>query len=687
VHKDLDSFRYPFLLYAAHTLGFHARQHEGQVLEDLIRFLADKTQARLISLLLLPSEHADSYNQSPLHIIAYFDLPIIAQRLIDGGVDVDSTDSNGRTPLSFAAERGSISVLETLLANKADVNKADKSGDTVLAWAARYNQDKIVERLGDVQSVQLNSRNTSGFTPLCVAASSGHVEIVDTLLRLAATRATVEEGQDTRGGIRSVRNTLLETRTTEGQTALMLGAWNGHDNVVIALLRAGANVNALDNMGFTPISQAAERGEEQVVKILLDNEADANAKDVEGNTPLAKVSMLRLKHILRGAAAMGGRTNVLMRLLRLPGIQVDSQNCSGNTPLIYAAGCHGVPRNNLFQQGGHQHEILFNSIIKALLDHGANVNTRNLDGHSPISQAASHGYLEIVKTLLAHGASVDVIDEAGVTPLLSAVRGRHVGIVEELLKKVDKRIIDHQDRYGFTALGHAARIGHDGLVCLLLRADAKFDFNKSERNPLSLAARGGHEQVVKSLLLHGADAGYQSRRLTTPLHLAVIRGHKGVLTALLDKCSTHSAVNARNSEDRTPLIYAAMLGHREILRTLLDRGADVNARDRKGRSALSYAACGGHYAITKILLKHKGIEVNRQDNHTNTPFWYAVRWGHVKVLRELIDSCPHVEPFLVLARKYDHHKNITYLFAVQLRREVEFEHLCNELSYEGSKMG
>jgi ankyrin repeat protein len=310
-----------------------------------------------------------------------------------------------------------------------------------------------------------------------------------------------------------------------------------------------------------------------------------------------------------------------------------------------------------------EHEMHFYNVVKALLDRGANVNMCNHDKDTPIKRAASQGHLKILKMLLNRGANKD-IEEVGVA-LLCAVHARYADIVEELLK-ANELSIEYKDDNKFTALCHAARIGHNETVRVLLNNRAKVNSEMGERNPLLLAAAQGHEQVVKLLLDHGAEASFKSIRSTTPLHLAVLSGHQGTVSLL-----HQDTINTSNGRKRTPLIYAAIRGSVALLRFLLESGADVNSRDDEGRSALSYAAGAGSSALTKILLKREDIEVDSQDNLQRTPLWHAIRWGHMKVVRHLIQFCSRTESLLQLAIECSRYKIADYLIAVQLRREEE----------------
>jgi len=172
---------------------------------------------------------------------------------------------------------------------------------------------------------------------------------------------------------------------------------------------------------------------------------------------------------------------------------------------------------------------------------------------------------------------------------------------------------DHADTFGGrTPLSWAARGGHEGVVKILLeRKDVNPDHADTYgQTPLSLAAQGGHEGVVKMLLERKdvspdrADTEYGR----TPLSFAAERGHEGVVKILLERNDVNPA-QADTEYGRTPLSWAAQAGHEEIVKLLLERkDVDPDQADSKcGRTPLSWAEEGGHEGVVKMLLERKDV--------------------------------------------------------------------------------
>ncbi|HLV79003.1 MAG TPA: ankyrin repeat domain-containing protein [Chthonomonadaceae bacterium] len=130
------------------------------------------------------------------------------------------------------------------------------------------------------------------------------------------------------------------------------------------LLDRGANINAGDSAGQTPLMAAAEAARPDLVKLFLDRGADVNARDSLGNTVLLRVLADRTSLGLMPLAP--DKQLEVVRLLLDRGAKADVRNIAGATPIMRAAGDYSAP------------EATTRQIIQLLVSRGAVIDARSL---------------------------------------------------------------------------------------------------------------------------------------------------------------------------------------------------------------------------------------------------------------------------------------------------------------------
>lgn len=246
--------------------------------------------------------------------------------LLSAGADPDVRGRDGRTALMLAAESGQTGNLHTLVGSGAKPNVQTLRGDTALMLAARNR----------------------------------HGEAVRILLQAGASPKLAD---------------------SHGSTALMETT---DADIARTLIRGGADVNAVDDRGLTPImrliganrSAASPEERAQILQSLLTAGADVKARDREGRTALIWA--------IKGTPSTPSYPG-LARLLIAAGSEVDARDREGGTPLIYAA-VRGDERS-----------------VRLLIDAGADVNA-HMGNLSALDIALRYGHPEIVALLIRVGA-------------------------------------------------------------------------------------------------------------------------------------------------------------------------------------------------------------------------------------------------------------------------------------------
>jgi len=120
---------------------------------------------------------------------------------------------------------------------------------------------------------------------------------------------------------------------------------------------------------------------------------------------------------------------------------------------------------------------------------------------------------------------------------------------------------------------------------------------------LSVAARDGSTARAQELLSAGADVEAQDNANWTPILKAARGGHTEIVKMLLEHGANPNVVEHGNG-NMTPLIWAASLDNIECVQMLLAHGADVNASTTQGYTALMTAAQNGTAGMVRLLLDH-----------------------------------------------------------------------------------
>lgn len=305
-------------------------------------------------------------------------------------------------------------------------------------------------------------------------------------------RAALREGSPRK--LRAVlsRGADVNARDAAGNTPLMLATTYGDVASMRLLLERGADVNAANHEGATALMRAAVDFEK--LRLLVERGANVNAQSKLGNTPL----ML---------AARPNNSHPAVELLLARGANAKAANHFGATALMAAAA------------GGDEKSA------SLLLQHGANVNAQPTPdepgfilggGRSALMWASFRGDVAMMKLLIKAGANVNEIGGLG-TPLTQAAWADQTDAARLLIQH-GARVNQMGPRDGFAALHWAASTDNrnPSLVKLLLenKADPNLGggepvdaFMDIEQTPLMLARRRGNTPILALLVDSGATNG------------------------------------------------------------------------------------------------------------------------------------------------------------------------------------
>ncbi len=317
----------------------------------------------------------------------------------------------------------------------------------------------------------------------------------------------------------------VNARDAMGNTPLLYAAWSGNAGMSGFLLAHGADANAQES-GPSVLTWAVLAGRTEVVRLLLSSGARVGTRDVEGRT---------LLHI----AARYGYDGIAGLLLAADA-EVDAVDGSGHTPLDTAV---------LSAQS---------TVVPVLLHYGADPRrVRSQDGRGPLHEACIKGSAALIEMLVNAGADPAARDKSGQTPIDLALA--------------------YKNRGAIAALEHLA----------LERRDCQETVDQA----MQAATLRGRSELARLLLEGGFDINRPSPGGATYLHQAALKGQRKIVQLFLERGAN---LNALDETGGTPLHDAALAGNTEVIMLLLDHGASIDA----GRSRIRrYASDAGGFRL------------------------------------------------------------------------------------------
>lgn len=357
----------------------------------------------------------NAYGVTPLVVACERGDVAAIRMLLDAGADANTTLTGGESALMVAARTGKPEPVKLLLAKGARLEAQDRKGQTSLMWAAAEGHTEVVQML-IAAGANVRAQVKSGFTALLFAAREG---------RIGAAKALLDAGVD-------VNEAVTKEKT---MSALLLAEENGHFELGVMLLEAGANPND-ERSGYTPLHSITwvrkpNRGDGEdgnpppqgsgkvtsleFVRALVQHGAKVNALRASGSGTKAGLSLLHATPFL-----MASKTADLPLMQFLVELGADPQlpNADGVTPLLAAAGLGTAAPD---EEAGTEDECV--AAVRWLLDRGADINIEAKNGETAMHGAAYKNLPQMVAFLASRGARIETWNhknKSGWTPLMIA---------------------------------------------------------------------------------------------------------------------------------------------------------------------------------------------------------------------------------------------------------------------------
>jgi uncharacterized protein len=514
-----------------------------------LHFAAEAGDADLASMLIYAGAQVSAVTRigayTPLHLASRAGSAAVAAALLEAGADVNArTSTTGVTALHLAAEAGSAAVIGLLLDHHAEIDaKEAEWGQTPLMFAAAQNRIEAIKVLlgrGADPKAVTKTIDVAHELALDRAALALQKKILDTTVP-KGEQPTASQAQ---AAIHAARELLASGKIPPKDPAPADPSLTpGFDPEEI-------NPPVATKGGLTALLHAARQGYVEAARALLDGGAPIDQRGAgDGATPLL-------------IAAINGQFDMAMFLIERGANPNLASTSDGVTPLWAAINTEWQPRTRYPQpeEMEHQHATYLD-VVKALLDHGADPNTRikshpwylvysgcgnrncglaDTSGSTAFWRAAYGTDLAAMKLLAASGADPNIPTIAPPRPVRRGgpPQGGGPG-VDGTSAQVEKP---------------EPPVPYGGPGAWPLHAAAGLEYGEGFAGNAHRHAPGGWMPAVKYLVEElGAD------------------------------------VNARDNDGYTPLHHAAARGDNEMILYLVSKGADVTAVARSGQTVADMA--------------------------------------------------------------------------------------------------
>lgn len=254
-------------------------------------------------------------------------------------------------------------------------------------------------------------------------------------------------------------------------------------------------------------------------------------------------------------------------------------------------------------------------------------------GHA-LYEAVTSGNKEMVQILLQNAACANTRPYSSKPTLSVATKRGDPEIVKMLLEQAQPNL-EAKSPGGHTALYGAVKEGNTELVRLLLLYGANANARPSGGSPPLCKAYSNGNKDIFQMLLERTDINVDATPPgdTTTLWHAAKKVDRDTVKALLSK---GAKVDARPSGGTTALWHAAIRGDREIADVLLQHGAKVDAKPPGGNTALWKAVSKGNETMAKLLMFH-GADMNAKSAGSETALTRATKNGNSDLVRTLLE--------------------------------------------------
>ena len=473
----------------------------------------------------------------------------IIEWLVDLGCSIEDKNSVGSTCLLNACINGKLETVKWLIEHGSDIHYYANENTSAIQLACESGNLELVKYLLDIglvldnecmffaswggsievveflysQNIPIDEENSIGITPIMntIKVPRENMDLIKWFYNKGVKfnnvcknglspfeLAFINDREDVIRWLFKKQPLLFNRENTDKQNSVThLAAIGGS----VAIMEYLDNINMLEieaknNLGYTPLFSASRISNMECVKWLLDHGASVNYKSDDGMTPLLY-------------ACAFGKLEVAKELYN-EGADLYARSNEGYSAIIYAAMCDNLDLIIWLHEQGLQLDDKTNEyitpihqasisgqlhIIKWLCDNGISIrHSISNGGGTCLIYATSNNRIDVVKWLLEEGADIEQTNDYNNTALTMACKYEgNLETIEYLYSKgANIHILDNNNS---SALHSAAKIDLETVKWLVER-DIEIDAKNNKGNtPLLLAAKKNNIEIVKYLIDNGAS--------------------------------------------------------------------------------------------------------------------------------------------------------------------------------------
>ncbi|XP_058020335.1 rabankyrin-5 isoform X3 [Ahaetulla prasina] len=498
----------------------------------------------------------DSRDQTVLGLALWTGMHTIAAQLLGSGASINDTMSDGQTLLHMAIQRQDSKSALFLLEHQADISVRTQDGETALQLAIKNQLPLVVDAIC-TRGADMSVPDEKGNPPLWLALENNLEDIASTLVRHGCDATCWGPGPS------GCLQTLLHRAIDENS-----------EQIACFLIRSGCDVNSPRQPGAngegdeeahdrqTPLHLAASWGLEETVQCLLEFGANVNAQDAEGKTPI---------HV----AIINQHNTIIQMMISHSAIQLNLRDRQGLTPFA----CAMTYKNNKAAE----------AILKR--EPGAAEQVDN-KGRNFLHLAVQNSDIESVLFLISVQADVNsrVQDTSKLTPLHLAVQAGSEIIVRNLLLAGAR--VNELNKHCQTALHLAAQQDLPTICSVLLENGIDFAaVDENKNNALHLAVMHGRLSNIRVLLTEcNIDAEAINARGQSPMHILGQYGKENAATIFdfFRECMPDYPLDKPDTDGNTVLLLAYTKGNANLCRAIVRAGARLGINNNQGINIFNY---------------------------------------------------------------------------------------------------